>query len=174
MNFDNEYVSCIMHLSDNRAIHVQGNVKNASQYSSMKVIAPHPIDRMTSYSGSGLPWPCPNFAFEGSKNVLDVDVSGTFEGDMGYPNSYYTHDGLHRIPPSIFVILYHVSGGEPISVRIELPEDETLKLRSLTHRTRHREGPTFYSEKEALIGVPLSAEDSMITFKKYKSQYNIA
>lgn len=172
MNFSNDFLTCTLHLLDQRVIHIQGSFRNASKYDSMTILAPHAIDRMTSYGGSGLPWPCPTFAFEGTKNVVEVKQDGRFEGTLGYPNSYYTDDGLHKVPPSIFAIAK--KDGDAVTVRMELPEEETLKLRTLTHRTRHMEGPIFYAEKEALMGVPKNAEAAMLTYKNYKSQYNIA
>ena len=173
--FDNEYVSCAWQANQqNQKLNLQGKVKNPEQYEKMLVIAAHPIDRITSYSGSGLPWPCPGNAFEDTPNVIHVNATGVFQTTFVYPNSYYTYDGLTKVPPSIFVVLHRTLADNPHVIRMELPETPILSLRSLTHRSGHRAGPSYYSAKEELMGVPRSAEETMLKLKDYKAKYNIA
>ena len=175
MQFDNEYISLVATVSnDFSVVEFQGRVKNPGSYKSMEIMAAHPIDRMTNYSGSGLPWPCPNFAFDNTPSRLQVSKDGSFQGKFRYPNSYYTYDAFEKIPPSLFALLYDNSGKTPIVVRIGLNEPDILKMRTLTYRNRNA-GPAFYAVKEQYMGIlPTTAEEAMLTLKAFKPRYNIA
>jgi hypothetical protein len=171
MDTEQEYVACKSQINPDRTVSFQAIVKSPSQYASMTVMAANPINRMTNYSGSGLPFPCSQIAFENSPNVATIPISGEIATTFVYPNSYYTSDMRTRICPSIFFLLKHSDGQQPIVVQHKL--DEELPLRTLVHRPGHAKGPQFYSAKEELIGIR-SAEATMRTLKEYKSQYDIA
>jgi len=173
MQFNNDYISCKVLFTETRKINLEGNIKNSSNYEYMLIMAAHTIDRITSYTGSGLPWTCPGMAFENTPNRIEVPSDGNFKGTFSYPNAYYTNDAFTKIPPSIFVVLKPYNSESEITMRLELPEDEILKLRTLTYRNGFRNGPNFYN-KEEVMGVPTSAYDAMIKLKEYKSKYDIA
>lgn len=149
--FENQYVTAQMQITESGAVQIRGRVANRGAYDHAEIIAPAPIDRMTNYSGSGLPFPCAAIAFENTPNRIVVGPNGTFDGVFAYPNSYYTEDAFRKVPPSVFAIL-HRDGSEPIHVRMELPEPVPLTVRTLTHRPL-RTDPEFYRIKEDLIGV---------------------
>lgn len=172
--FQNEHVSCTISVLPNRVLLIRGSVKSPQRYQTMQLLAAHPIQRMTSYSGSGLPFPCPNMALHNTPNQYTIHSEGEFTTHFSYPNAYYTNDNLQKIPPSVFVILTPADGSEPVISQFKLPEEEPLSLRTLTHRTRRVEGPHFYHAKEAILGVPLTAEHTMRAYKDYKIQYNYA
>jgi len=169
--FKNDHVECTI-LMHGPHVKVSGQVRNPSEFKEMVIIAATPVDRMTSYSGSGLPWPCPNIAFDNTPNKATINQTGAFDVTFDYPNSYYSNDMLQRVGPSVFFILQR-SMGDPAFVRIPLQEThaDILPLRTLTHRPG-RTGPEFYAKKDALP--PMTAEQVMLTIKEYKAKYDIA
>ena len=166
-NFRNDYVDCVVN-AGGRQVRVSGNVRVPSAYSKMIVMAANPIDRMTSYTGSGLAFPCPNMAFENTPNHAIIPDSGGFDVQFSYPNSYYTSDTSQRVPPSVFLTLERL-GQESIHVRIDL--EEALPLKTLTHRPG-RSDPDFYARENIIP--PQSAEGVMRSLAFAKIAFNIA
>ena len=98
---NNEYVSCtITEIEDNK-INVRGFIKSPGNYHKMIIMAPNPIDTITSFSGKGLPFPCEMIAFENTPNFETIQLNGKFNVDFLYPNSYYTPDGYTKIKSPI-------------------------------------------------------------------------
>lgn len=150
IDFDNEYSNSRVSLSSNRLLQLVGQLKHTSRIQRAELVAANPIMRGYSYSGSGLPFPNPVVAFEGTPNWFSIDVnSGRFVATFSYPNSYYTMDATKRIPPSLFLVVQVKDRAEPLQLRMELPDE--LQLKTLTHRAE-RTGPEFYARRE-LIGV---------------------
>lgn len=167
-SFRNDYVDCDVIVAG-RQVRISGNVRVPSAYTKVVVKAPNPIDRMMSYTGSGLPFACPNMAFDNTPNHAVINESGGFDVVFSYPNSYYTSMGpSQRVPPSIFFTLERETE-QPINVRVGL-EDE-LPLKTLTHRPG-RDAPEFYGREHIIP--PQSAEGVMRSLAYAKSVYNIA
>jgi hypothetical protein len=172
--YQDRYASFQVNVTEDMTLHVQGRVSNPSSFLRMELFAASPIDRMTSYAGSGLPFPCPGYAFDHTPNYVEIASEGAFHATFSYPNSYYTEDHLEKVKPSIFLKLTTRGNEAPITVRYELPEVSPLPLRSLTHRPGRAAGPAFYAAKEELMGIPPSAEATMRVFKRFKEEYDIA
>lgn len=131
---------------------ITGNVLDPHLYNEMIVIAANPIDRMTSYSGSALPFPSPSIAFEGTPNYHVIGSDGSINITFLRPNSYYATDTYTRIVPSVFVKLYALNNIEPISVQFKLADNHVLK--SVFYRKERSElGSAFYEKKADIIGV---------------------
>ena len=89
---------------------INGYIKNYNSYKKMVVIAPNPPDKRTSYSGTALPFPSEDIAFENTKNYFEIKNDGKINIEFLYPNSYYTPDGYTKIISPIIVkksILYY-------------------------------------------------------------------
>ena len=88
-------------------------------------IAASPITRGYSYSGSGLPYPNPEVAYEGTPNIGSItsDAEGDFKVEIEYPNSYYVRQGSILLNPHISFYtkstgkLYTVDVGRPVQNR---------------------------------------------------------
>uniref|UniRef100_A0A6C0KX31 Uncharacterized protein n=1 Tax=viral metagenome TaxID=1070528 RepID=A0A6C0KX31_9ZZZZ len=173
ITFKDKYVSCKATVDlYNHTVQIEGMIANFAQFSEVKIIAANPPDRMTAYAGSGLPFPCSQFAFENSPNQAFVDPSGSFKTTFLYPNAYYVPDMFTKIAPSVYFVFKPIDKNkEPHATRVELFDN--LPVRSLVHRPNHAKGPGFYSAKETLIGIR-SAEDTMRTLAQYKGLYDIA
>lgn len=173
LSFNNQYVACTMVITESGSIRLQGRVNNRAAYQAVEIVAPAPIDRMTNYSGSGLPFPCAAIAFDNTPNRILVGESGQFQGVFAYPNSYYTNDAFNKVVSSVFAILYPKDvNEEPIVVRMELPEQVPLTVRTLTHRPK-RVDPEFYRLKEDIIGVR-GAEATMRALANVKVYMGLA
>jgi len=137
-------------ISDDGVVEIVGQVHAPEAYESVTLLAASPPTRGVSYAGSALPFPCPQIAFENTPNQMVVPQSGAFSAKMWMPNAYYSHDGIERVPPSIFLTLRKKGASVPVFVRFELPD--RFPLRTLTHR-KERTGPDFYTRKADAIGV---------------------
>jgi hypothetical protein len=69
----------------------------------LKYWAANPIPRMYSYSGSGLPFPNPEVAYENSPNQGEVmvDATGQFNIALLQPSGYYTRQGKVLMKPHV-------------------------------------------------------------------------
>ena len=170
MEFKNDLVMCKVEFLENcSGIRIIGNIPNRDIYSKVMLIAPNPIDKMSSYSGTGLPYPCADVAFESSKNTHEINVTGSFNAKFSYPNSYYTVANKVKVISSIFFIL-EKRNGEKEFVRFELKD--MYPLRTLVNR-ESRSGPEFYSEKYNILPVD-TAEAIMKEYAKIKVSNKIA
>ena len=160
---DNEYVNCFIGKKINNKIKINGSVKNPSTYSKMAIMAPNPIDKITSFSGKGLPFPCESIAFENTPNFAVIESSGNFDIEFEYPNSYYSPDGYTKIISPIIISL------DGKKIIMQLPDCCPLK----TLRDRSRGDPNFYGLKEFIIPVG-TAEEVMNYYTYAKLKYNIA
>ena len=167
--FENESVQCDVEFLMNGDLHITGKVSNSSKYVHMRVFAARHVDRLMNYSGSGLPFPCAQVAFDQSPNVKDIDNKGTFDVMFTYPNGYYLNDAKEKVPPSIFFLLAE-AGKQPMFVQFKLPDP--LPLRTLGYRP-NRQGPLYYSVKEDLVPIA-SAQDTMMNYAAAKIRYDLA
>jgi hypothetical protein len=160
---DNEYVSCIITEIENNKINVKGFIKSPGNYHKMIIMAPNPIDTITSFSGKGLPFPCEMIAFENTPNFETIQSNGKFNVDFLYPNSYYTPDGYTKIKSPIVFSL------DNKKIIIELNDKCPLK----TLRDRKRGDPNFYGTREFILPIG-TAEEVMNYYSYAKLNYNIA
>ena len=168
MSSDNIPLNYTINQND-RTVSFTGTFIAFSDYAHVIAIAANPIDSMTTYAGSGLPFPCEDIAFENTPNVLQL-TSPNFQGVFKYPNSYYEYDNWTKIPPSIFIVATRHDGTYKKWQQV-LPDP--LLLRSLNHRPTFYKGPKYYSDKEYRVPMA-SAEATMRNIKVYKEQYNAA
>jgi len=173
MKFSSKVADAVTKISDDgMKVEIKGNVLNPNMYKKMRLIAPNPSTRGASYSGSALPYPCPQIAFDGTPNTANIPEDGVFSAVFQYPNSYYSHDALIKVASSIFLILQEHGNDIPIFVRFELPDQH--KLRTLTHRPRRNVlGPSFHVLKEDIHGIA-SQEQILRRIGEVKENYDLA
>ena len=168
--FNNKHITCSVELQENFTIIINGAVHDPSAFEVMQLTAAAPMMQMTSYAGSGLPYPSAAHAFDNTPNNYYIPPTGKFNVRFYFPNSYYLEDGRTKITPSLFAILQSPLEVEPLHIRFELP-DPTV-LRTLTHRPT-RTGPEFYAIKEEILGIQ-SQEAILRQIGSVKEQYGIA
>lgn len=103
------------------------NVHIGEQFANNVVdwIAASPVSRGYSYSGSGLPYPNPEIAYENTPNIgsATIDKDGDFSVEIEYPNAYYVRQGSILLNPHIHFylkskgLLYCIDVGRPIQNR---------------------------------------------------------
>jgi hypothetical protein len=169
MNFENEFLRCRIDILPNRKIKLTGLVPNRMYYKNVFLIAPNSASKTASYSGTGLPFPCADIAFEGSPNIYEVDSSGTIDTVFSYPNSYYTVANKKKINSSVFAII-ETTDGQQQFVRFELKD--IYPLRTLVNRET-RTGPEFYALKHEILPVD-TADVVMRAYAKIKVAHGIA
>lgn len=160
---DNEYIKCNIKNIDNNHIEINGSIKNPSNYKKLVIMAPNPIDKITSFSGKGLPFPCETIAFENTPNFHIINADGIFNVLFVYPNSYYTPDGYTKVKSPIIFSL------DSKKIIIELKDKCPLK----TLRDRVRGDPNFYAMKELIL--PIGTSENVMNYYSYaKINHNIA
>jgi hypothetical protein len=169
MIFSDEYTSFnITYNNDYSLLNIVGSIKNNLLYSNITLIAPNPIDRMTNYSGSGLPFPNYEIAFENTPNIHKIDSSGVFNVSFKYPNSFYMPDGLNKIKPSVFFIF---TSNENVSFRLQYELHDINALRTLVNRVS-RKNPEFYGAKDYILPID-TAEKVMYAYSRAKIENDI-
>lgn len=170
MEFENMYLKCRMDFMDDcRYIKITGIFLNRSMYKNILIVAPNSAPKTASYSGTGLPFPSADVAFEGSKNLYVVDLSGNIDAIFTYPNSYYTAAATKKIVSSVFVIIEDLQGNTNF-VRLELKD--LYPLRTLVDR-EERTGPEFYDLKHEILPID-SADAVMQAYATAKIKYRLA
>jgi hypothetical protein len=160
-SFENDYVKCNIDVDKNNVM-ITGYVKNYKNYKSLALMAPNPPDKITSYSGKDLPFPCEAIAFENTPN-FKIIKDGVIDATFIYPNSYYSPDGLKKVVSPIIISL------DAIKIIIQLDDRFVLK----TLRDRKRGDPFFYSTRELMLPVG-TAEQVMKNYSFAKLNFNIA
>jgi hypothetical protein len=123
---------------------------------------------MSNYSGSGLPFPNHEIAFENTPNIHQVDSSGIFNITFKYPNSFYMPDGINKIKPSIYFSFTDISNQE---FRIQYELHDILALRTLINRSS-RKNPEFYGAKDYILPID-TAEKVMKAYAIAKIENDI-
>lgn len=159
--FSDDYVTLRVEVNG-RKVEVNGNLNNPAKYKKKVVTAPNPPDIRNSYSGTALPFPCEEIAFENTINYKEID-SGHINVTFDFPNSYYAPGGVSKIKSPIMIII------DDKKLIYEL--DDICPLKTL--RDRVRGNPSFYALKEILLPVA-TAEDTMLNYSIAKSRFNIA
>ncbi len=142
---------------------IKGYLKNPSMYNKKVLTAPNAPDRMMNYSGSALPFPSREIAFEKTKNYYEIGNNGVIDVKFLFPNSYYNPEGLKKIISPLLLLL------DDNEFLYETKDMCPLK----TLRDRVRGNPSFYALKEVVLPVA-DAEDTMINYSIAKAKYNIA
>ena len=162
MIFSDEYTAFnVVYSKDFSLLKITGSIKNQVLYNNIIIIAPNPIDRMSNYSGSGLPFPNYEIAFENTPNIHNIDSSGNFDISFKYPNSF-------QIKPSLFFIFTDSNNN---SFRIQYELHDINALRTLVNRSS-RKTPEFYGAKDYILPID-TAEKVMYAYSRAKIENDI-
>ena len=144
-NFENDYVKIHCTLRNDGMLFIEGTLKRDGER--VLMYAANPIQRMTNYSGSALPYPSADVAFDRTPNEYTVDDT-SFNTVFMYPNAYYMRDTL--VPPSIFF--------EHDKVLFTFPLPNPFPLRTLTYRPELNSSAAYNRRQE--LGV--MSQDKLI------------
>jgi len=114
--------------------------------------AANPPDYNVSFSGSGLPFPSPEFAFENTKNIGSVVAkNGVFKIKLYYPNAYYVGLGSLYVPPHVHIKICEEGYNKFFSIKI----GAGVPYRTLTHpappSVNFRVDPLFYKNDRLTV-----------------------
>ena len=105
---ENSFIDNIQ-ITENKSgsVIISGNVTiNSNNKYYIKYTAANSPTYSTNYSGSGLPYPTEDIAFENTPNrgIVEV-VNSSFSFSIQYPNSYYINMGTVYVEPNVKLIL---------------------------------------------------------------------
>lgn len=126
-------------------VFVKGIIHDVIKDGKLYYIAANPIERRTSFSGSGFPFANKSQAFENTptKGMLNV-TNNNFQIPLLFPNSFHTNLGNDLIPPSLFLKWTSINGDERV-VSIKLSDPIPYRfIEYPKHFTMARNGATFY------------------------------
>ena len=145
---ENSFIDNI-HITENNSgsLEVTGNVNiNSKDKYYIKYTASNPPTYSTNYSGSGLPYPTEDVAFENTPNRGIVEViDSKFYFNIQYPNSYYINMGSVYVEPNVKIVLVNQDNSQLGDYRI-IKLGQGIPFRTLTWpRERNwNAGPLFY------------------------------
>ena len=148
--FDKDVCSGTVAFINSRNLVVSGQLKNNNTTASIYYWASAPPSTGLSFSGSGMPYPSPEVAYDRTPNKGVVNsVNGSFTFNIKYPNAYYIGLGTLYIPPHInFKVSEEGKADAYFSVQI----DDGIPFRMLTYPApptlKPRISPQFYCEPE--------------------------
>jgi len=124
---------------------VSGVVNDTIKDGIVHFLASNPIDRRSSFSGSGFPYANSEQAFDATPNRGSIKCENTsFKIPLLFPNSFYTNLGNNVVPPCLF-LRWTSSTGEERKVTIKLGEPVPYRFLSYPKEcTMARENATFY------------------------------
>jgi len=125
-------------IDQNRNITVRGTctVPNAVV---VKYAAAAPADMRMSYTGSGLPYPNEEVAYEGSPNIGDAPVVGNnFVFNIVNPNAYYKDNGATMVQPHVVFTINNEYFDVPLPPTMQIPNRSLSGLPDRPNRTAGR------------------------------------
>lgn len=148
---------------------VSGNVKTnpLSEQLFVKYSAPNPPTYNSNFSGSGLPYPTEDIAFENSPNKGVVEVmNGTFSFSLKYPNSYYINMGSLYVNPHVRLQLVDKNNKVLGEIQnINLGEGIPFRTLSWPEQRNWSNGPLFYENKD----LPVRTQHQILLDSAYPS-----
>ena len=134
---ENENISCKV-LRENINIYINCTIKDEMLNNKVYYYAANTPDRLTNFSGSGLPFPSREVAFEGSPNIgrkLIDNETKQFRLELLRPNTYYD-ENYELIEPE--VIIKYVLKNNKTRV-LNIPIDNKIPFRSLLQNKNKKE-----------------------------------
>ena len=149
LQFDKKKLQGVIVNKNNGKIKIMGELKaNINKNSKIIYWAATPVNMVTSFTGSGMPYANPEQAYDRSKNVGMVNCkNGKFEFSIYFPGSYYTGLGSIYVPPNIHLKLFENNSEECITYNIVLGKG--IQQRQTVYNI-NRNCPNFYNNRSNL------------------------
>lgn len=111
--------------NSNLLVTIAGHLDKSLNGKNIEYIAANSITRGYSYSGSGLPYPNPEIAYDSTPNKgsVVIDNEGDFKFQIEYPNAYYVKQGTILLNPHVHMysksegLLFTIDVGRPVQNR---------------------------------------------------------
>lgn len=169
--FDNNLCSGSITTVNKDKISVNGVIKSLNDNPKILYWASNPPTNGGSFSGSGLPYPNPEVAYENTPNSGSlIAVNKRFSFELEMPNAYYIGLGSLYVPPHFHIKVFDTdSSSRYTTVKI----NDGIPFRTLTHPappTQHpRNGAMFYHTPEQEI----RSQEQILRDNAYPSEYKM-
>jgi hypothetical protein len=143
------------------------NRPNFTEKLYIKYNASNPPTYSSDFSGSGMPFPNEEIAFENSPNKGVVEViNGDFNFTLKYPNSYYINLGNVYVPPQVKLILVN-KDNKVLSDIHTINLGEGIPFRTLTWPVQRNwnKGALFYNNTD----LPVRSQYQILLDSAYPS-----
>ncbi len=171
--FENNCKGVVLDSGDGEYI-VKGSVQTKTTNATVMYWAANPPTYTTSFSGSGLPYPNPEVAYENTPNRGAVKTSGgQFQFRVRFPNAYYIGLGSVYVEPCVHIKVCE-EGSDGTIQTIKLGNG--IPYRSLTYPptqngTLPRENCMFYDGRDKL---PIRGQEAILRSAGYPEQNKMA
>jgi len=148
---------------------ISGNVSNTyGRKLFIKYSAANPPTFSSNFSGSGLPYPTEDIAYQNSPNrgVVDI-INEKFSITLKYPNSYYVNMGSVYVEPHVKLIVVDENNNPLTDVQI-INLGKGIPFRSLTWPSIRdwNRGPLFYENSD----LPVRTQYEILLDSAYPSK----
>lgn len=139
MYFNKDMCSGKLYNNSGGDILVKGTIKSKNPNAKIMFWAPCPPNHLTSYSGSALPFPNPEVAYDNTPNTGSVQANNKeFSFRIKYPNAYYAGLGTIYIPPLVNI---KVCEPELENTFTSITIDSGIPYRTLTYPSPPSKNP---------------------------------
>tara|TARA_B100000029_G_C17408565_1_gene899844 strand:+ start:568 stop:1059 length:492 start_codon:yes stop_codon:yes gene_type:complete len=148
-SLENEHISCKV-LRQNINISIECVIKDEMLDNKVYYYAANTPDRLTNFSGSGLPFPSKEVAFEGSPNIgrkIIENEEKQFRLELLRPNSYYD-ENYELVEPEV-IIKYFLKNNKTRVLNI--PIDNKIPYRFLLQNKNKPEKSLVIETQEKML-----------------------
>jgi len=162
LNTDNVLTS-----DENGEFTVKGYEENIDSSSTLIYWAANPPTYNGSFTGSGLPFPSAEIAYENSSNRGKVRTTGGhYEFKINFPNSYYTDLGNNFVEPCVHIKIVQPYGKDIVKTIIL---NNSIPFRTLRHSNGERSNASrldnsFYIGRDTL---PFRSQEDILRDSGY-------
>lgn len=161
--FNNTYCDCNITIFKKKnvdLVNIRGKINDSVDNDKIFYLAAAPADHITSFSGSGLPYPNKEIAYLNTPNKGTVNLNlRRFEINILMPNSYCTNMCNEIVSPTL-LIKYTTNNIVRI---IRIPVGNRIPFRSQNYPIQ-RTGPKFYIESK---NMPIRSQYQIILDSAY-------
>tara|TARA_Y100000389_G_C17470142_1_gene529673 strand:- start:7016 stop:7558 length:543 start_codon:yes stop_codon:yes gene_type:complete len=147
MEYSYEFFDIKVIRSCAKTVSIHLTLKNVVHETIVSYVAAKSPDYRQSYSGSALPFPDAQIAFENSPNFGAHKIRDRLTFTIDFPNSYYSHVGTRIILPHVRIELMDLNKKKFASEIIKLGEIAPFRLLSYPSIPAPRDSPLFYSRE---------------------------
>ena len=156
-SFESIYCNGNIKMLNDYDIVIEGTITDKLTSPYISYVAPAPCDTLTSFSGSGLPYPTKQQAFYNTPNIGKIKLEGNkFVIKLLRPNSYYLDFNILKKPH--LQIVYNTNS----KMNIDL-SSEAIAYRSLQYpELRTKTNVQFYNRK-----LPIRSQEKILRDSGY-------
>lgn len=160
---DNTISGYASYSPDHKICVVSGKINEHVANNQISYIAASEADHNSSFTGSGLPFPNKQIAFENTKNKgILLLHNDKFTISITQPNSYYARLGTILVPPQLYIEYHNGITTRNITVNLK----NSIPYRLLTYPNT-RVSSDFYS---TLWNLPVRTQEEILYDSDYPAQ----